>query len=114
MSNHTPEPWLINENCADEVGVLCAENTQEYGSIIPILLAYGNKANANARRIVACVNVCKGLSNEDLENGALFSAAGIELFGENNEIKILSKQLTAVTARRDELLETMHKLACSN
>ena len=48
---------------------------------------------ANARRIVACVNACRGLGTDELEQHGLVSAVGYELI--------------ELTKQRDELLRDM-------
>lgn len=108
MANHTPEQNILDRlnHLADGLDNLRNNSKDDYDrGYIGAMIEEVELMTSLAPRIMVCVNACKGLSNEDLENGALFSAAGIELFGENNEIKILSKQLSAVAAQRDELKE---------
>ncbi len=64
MSEHTPEPWEITDGYwveADEARVAsCLSSSLKSGSReLP--------AEANARRIVACVNALAGISTETLE-----------------------------------------------
>lgn len=98
MSNsHTPEPWSAIDNNSyweiqsddGQIGDACASN-----------FMVGGKGEVNARRIVACVNACRGLSTKELEENGLVSAVGHELLN-------LDAQLAAVTAQRDELLAAM-------
>lgn len=60
MSKHTQEPWLLSSD-----DFVAAESDQlnngEY-----ILSCFGPDQAANARRIVACVNACVGVSNGEL------------------------------------------------
>ena len=51
---------------------------------------------ANARRIVACVNACEGISTENLED--------------NRPVKWLAQQYNEVVKQRDELLEALQAL----
>lgn len=63
--SHTKEPWAIDQNYptdiqskSEEICSMWARDCRE------------DKAKANARRIVACVNACAGISTELLERGA--------------------------------------------
>ena len=70
MATHAREPWEI---CSR--GPLISIKTV-FGSmgtpndlLVPVAeMTAGEHAEANARRIVACVNACKGVSTEDLES----------------------------------------------
>jgi hypothetical protein len=73
-TKHSPEPWRIDKEdpasgIGDAAGEICAEG-------------WGRKrlADANARRIVACVNALAGISTEALESGAL--AKALDLWAE--------------------------------
>lgn len=67
---HTPEPWAVeishNGGC-----VKIVETGLEYPRSLGQLVSYGDRqdinAKANARRIVAAVNACAGLSTDELE-----------------------------------------------
>lgn len=91
MSNHTPEPWsknAISPTVYDSEGIAilrCEGRT---------LIA---ENEANASRIVACVNACVGVSDDALDGG--WKAVEISAYA-----KSLEAQLAAVTAQRDELL----------
>src|SRR3990167_9923037 len=58
MSEHTPEPWPENGHLKNR-GKLFIVPTVPEGGVFEWL--------ANRRRIVACVNACKGARTEDLE-----------------------------------------------
>ena len=53
---HTKEPWRV-----EGLNVLGGEEINSY------VCTCSGKATANAQRIVACVNACEGVTNEDLE-----------------------------------------------
>lgn len=55
QQKHTPEPWR-----APGIGEVCDES----GRCIGIMIDY-----ANARRVVACINACAGISTDVLELG---------------------------------------------
>ena len=97
MSKHTPEPWkyekelsagcdewLISMDAGDRGRGICIAETR------PGSVAGGQE---NARRIVACVNACRWLSTDELEQHGLVSAVGYELI--------------ELTKQRDELLRDM-------
>ena len=96
---HTKEPWSIGkpppngeQTIGDSKGLMVAVATT----------GYGVSSEANARRIVACVNACVGVGTEYLEdNGPI-----IELVREHN----------TVLKQRDELLAALNlwKLASDN
>lgn len=69
---HSPEPWEISKPFKGETGGKCV-------SITGIHTHYYNGVNwntdlekADAARIVACVNYCKGLTTEELVKSAGF------------------------------------------
>lgn len=110
MSNHTREPWkyekelsagcdewLISMDAGDRGRGICIAETR------PGSVAGGQE---NARRIVACVNACRWLSTDELEQHGLVSAVGTELME-------LEKQRDELTRQRDELLAAMKTIANS-
>jgi hypothetical protein len=68
MSKHTPEPWHVGGN-----GVIVYDE-QSWG-VASAVVFHGRQepqtSEANARRIVACVNACAGASTDVLERGAV-------------------------------------------
>jgi len=79
-AKHTKEPWNVyrsnrhetydiegEDDCIMQLWRLC----EETHNVIP----YDN-AEANARRIVACVNACRGLPTKELEDIGLVGAVG--------------------------------------
>lgn len=109
-SKHTPEPWI---NFGREIGnhpmMIVKISSRISGST-------HEEAEANAERIVECVNACKGiptrvLLSENRKHDAFFEAIELEqqrdnLLNENStlEIKIAQKQLEveAMKAAFDE------------
>lgn len=70
MSNetkHTPEPWI---NGAYQMEAGAFDSFPVPIRIHNVTLSGGVEAKANARRIVACVNWCKGIDTEFLEGSA--------------------------------------------
>ena len=72
-TQHTPEPWALSRQVEDTISPV---NIISGKVEIAIIAAYEfrgasvEEAQANAERIVVCVNACKGVSNEWLqENG---------------------------------------------
>jgi hypothetical protein len=68
MSEHTKEPWRWAETPDQETTFITAKDVPW---IADICGDWPEPARSNARRIVACVNACAGLSTEALESGAL-------------------------------------------
>ncbi|WP_439829962.1 hypothetical protein [Aeromonas veronii] len=91
---HTPEPWQVHQDASGDVFISSAETSfhiAEIGSeddeaVIP-----------DARRIVACVNACRGLPTDELEQKGLVAAVGT--------------QLLEADQQRDELLTALEALA---
>lgn len=72
MSNqkHTPEPWVISRFNSGGEDLLSIEHDNTIIAAVNSWLSEPEQ-EANAARIVACVNYCKGTSNEELESGSL-------------------------------------------
>lgn len=70
---HTPEPWKVTEPKSGRVQI-----SHSSGGIVghaPQICAMWNSnkvTQANARRIVACVNACRGFSIEELDGADIF------------------------------------------
>jgi plasmid maintenance system antidote protein VapI len=88
-AQHTPEPWCVGNHPGDSSGTGWREilASSEFG---PMYLAQA--LEANARRIVACVNACAGISTRMLED---IGPSGVE----NGEMwKRAQKQLDEMVA----------------
>lgn len=66
---HSPEPWeqRILYIYRDEPG---EDYIHAGGNSVELCKLYGDNSAANARRIVACVNACVGISTKGLETFA--------------------------------------------
>lgn len=90
-TEHTPEPWRTDaksgfpQDVHDATGNLVAACSE------------ANFGEANARRIVACVNACAGISIESLEAGGIGSILSLGLEEQ--------KRGDMAERERDELLE---------
>lgn len=95
MSGHTKGPWAVNFTKFSEVR---AEN----GAVIARCLKLTSLTNleANALRIVACVNACEGVSTKHLENNLPIR----ELDTRYNEVL---REIEALKAGQAELLEAL-------
>ncbi|UNY40551.1 hypothetical protein KLER11_gp82 [Pararheinheimera phage vB_PsoM_KLER1-1] len=87
QTKHTPEPWTADGNYirSNEGDVIAACE----GDITPFVID-----EANARRIVACVNACDGISTDNLEQNKPIKDG---LHGLNERIRVAEMQ-------RDQLL----------
>lgn len=129
---HTSEPWHIVEHNWEETGIypeigsrlaVCeidgavTEDTQEHYEAIHV---------ANAQRIVACVNACAGMTNEELDD---FSDGSLKFWIDDSDdimksvcvalldvdylgrcehgIYALKKDRDSLAAQNAELIETM-------
>ena len=69
-TEHTPEPWRyveMYEECIPKVLATGPTGYPECTASVPVWRRNIKEANANARRIVACVNACAGIPTEALE-----------------------------------------------
>lgn len=91
--SHTPTPWATNGTRVE------SEKEHRWANDGWIICdCMGSDAEANVRRIVACVNACEGVSTERLENnyGQGYSA--------HDEVKDLRQQ-------RDNLKASLNAIA---
>ncbi|MGL6406532.1 hypothetical protein ACSZM7_10590 [Aeromonas veronii] len=80
MSEHTQEPWVLFE-VGDHHVHLCPASAANKTSILTVTEEDGVTFAAvysddDARRIVACVNACRGLPTDVLEQKWLLAAVG--------------------------------------
>lgn len=119
MVKHTQEPWHF-----DKYGNIIAGEEQLLLGGIRTPMSAGpsmDEGKANARRIVACVNACRGLPTHELEQKGLVAAVGNQLLvaddraeAQEVEIRRLSRvaadaenQLADALNQRDELLAAL-------
>lgn len=100
---HTPEPWYLPPG--DLIFVSKVGGKGYVAKMMPLGAPRDRKGLppdisdemcANARRIVACVNACRGLPTEELEQKGLVAAVGT--------------QLLDVEQQRDELLKALEEV----
>ncbi len=79
MADHSPEPWTTRNSNEEgphgglaEFAMILAANADTNFDDIGRM-----RYEADARRIVACVNACADWSTEDLENGAVIEVERI-------------------------------------
>ena len=107
MTDHTEEPWRVGklshprdyEKVRETAGPLDIVVDTETGLYVlaSCNLNFPEDAKANARRIVACVNACAGISTENLEQNKPIKEG---LHGLNDRIRTAEKH-------RDELLTAL-------
>ena len=91
-TEHTPEPWATNGTRIE------SEHSHGWANDGWIIAGLeGPDAEANARRIVACVNVCAGIPTEVLERYKL-GVIGVDY-------KLTKQQRDKLLAACDALLE---------
>jgi hypothetical protein len=109
MTEHTKEPWVVRELELYEGGS-GIEIVGADGYDVANNQTYYPKAitEANARRIVAAVNACAGISTEQLENPPnstqLFASIAGRLTSNNMKLR---DDLSDVTAQRNQLLAAL-------
>lgn len=102
MSEHTTGPWTLLE-AGDQIKHLVPVSTSTMTSILTIVTegdtAFGAVYSAeDARRIVACVNACRGLSTDELEQHGLVPAVGSELAELERQRDEMLNAITGMTA----------------
>lgn len=119
MSKYTQEPWKVCHWKDDRRGFEIADRNQNRVGF--------DMTEANARRIVACVNACRGLPTDELEQRGLVAAVGTQLLaaddrteGQEREIRKLARttadaenKLADALNQRDELLAALEIIAAS-
>ena len=89
QDRHTPEPWLAQHS------QICKGSL----AVSDCFRAEDGSPEANARRIVACVNACQGIPTENLEPGSFLEM--------NHADNAYVRQLTI---QRDSLAEALREL----
>lgn len=102
MSMHTPEPWAIHYDAESgewpmvmsggNAGKIVA-NINPRSFCLPAKGFVEMPDLENARRIVACVNACRGLLTDDLEQKGLVAAVGTELLKLDAQLDGATRQI---------------------
>ena len=90
---HTKEPWSYDGHS----GIAAVGSDQFNGGYFTAEVM-GPDKDANARRIVACVNACAGIPTEELERGP------------TNIVELMDKawnEIAHLTKQRDKLVELL-------
>ena len=90
MSKHTQEPWKVCHWKDDRRGFEIADRNQNRVEF--------DMTEANARRIVACVNACAGVSNGELAMTTM---------------SVVLARMNEAEQQRDELLAALEIIAAS-
>ena len=102
-AEHTPGPWRYEEYppqvLSEDYCIAVSDDTGEYS-------APGNQPEANARRIVACVNYCAGVPNEILKD----SSAGGDLNSLIASINELRAERGTERARNEALVDALEEI----
>jgi hypothetical protein len=109
-TEHTPEPWTTgsateSSNFGDWQARIRAKDSNGNVTVAKVLSGNGKEhdtkevAEANARRIVACVNACAGISTETLDKRGV---GGLD---------VSSAERLSFCQQRDALAEALHKIA---
>lgn len=116
MSEHTPEPWFLGKK-VDQVTIgghrheVYPIEDEEFGvaaCILPfvdISEKTRRMVQANARRIVACVNACQGLKTEDIEGRNFWTDDTVTA----NTVFILTQERDLARAMVPELRAALHR-----
>lgn len=111
---HTQEPWAVSHEVFDNDGVPETVITGLDGrAAIAVTIDFGpnnpGMREANARRIVACVNACAGIATHELE----LMTGALSILNQISH-KLPEKHTAAATKyrkQRDELLDALESMA---
>ncbi len=107
MSEHTKEPWMVADMTewltigGVDIGAVCRIKNEVSGKPL------SEEDRANARRIVACVNACAGISTETLEAEGLPPT----LSADSETIRQQQAEIDRLTEQRDRLLKALGDLS---
>ena len=103
MSKHTKEPWRTDAPSGFPGDVMAGKEM-----IARTTITEQSNAKANARRIVACVNACAGISTEVLEQGidAVFGLAH-DMRQERNALEQQARYYEAENGKQAEMLNSV-------
>ena len=65
--DHTPEPWYFNECSSDDCDCGCVLTDEHTNDNEHIVIPVGYVKFVDAKRIVACVNACAGITADELQ-----------------------------------------------
>ena len=113
--SYTHEPWSVAEESFDNDGIHESVIRGLDGrAAIAVTLEFGannpGMREANARRIVACVNACEGMGTESLESIAGRIAAKSVLQMHANYV-VNKAKVAAMEQQRDKLLAALTEIA---
>ena len=131
MSKHTKEPWCLPPG--DLIFVSKVGGRGHIAKMMPLDAPRDRKGLptdisdemcANARRIVACVNACRGLPTDELEQKGLVAAVGTQLLEADRQCDELRQErqrehalrvrltgeLEVASQQRDELLAALESM----
>lgn len=106
MKQHNNEPWRAVEVTEDEDQLIKIRASN--GANIARLWIdvddkhFSDEQRENARRIVACVNACRGLPTDELEQKGLVAAVGTQLLEADQQSDELLEALELMVAIHDE------------
>ncbi|OEC40421.1 hypothetical protein [Aeromonas sp. DNP9] len=129
MKQHNNEPWSAVEVTKDEAQLIKIRASNG-ANIARLWIDVDNKhfsdeQRENARRIVACVNACRGLPTDELEQKGLVAAVGTQLLDLDESLTQARAHASTYKARavkessraheleqqHDELLAALEKLS---
>lgn len=102
MSEHTKEPWDVT--APTDFGVEWGVDAGRWGIAICADAPGDGTSEGNARRIVACVNACAGMTTGEIEQD-------IAVGGYSAIVECHQAHIVEVERQRDELLAALERLS---
>lgn len=115
-ANHTPEPWEV---FPPETFIVTIAGNVESNRIICHIRFPQNSGMwrriagediANARRIVACVNACKGIETEKLERAAVVYLDGDSVITKGGIVRF-PDEMDSLRTNRNELAALLREIS---
>lgn len=97
MNKHTPEPWAV---VPEKPTIVIMPEPCEIGNGHKYVACGGGNNEENARRIVACVNACAGMTTE-----------GLETFNVAKEMRELAEEWEQYRTKLAEAIEALEYYA---
>lgn len=94
MSKHSLEPWKLSTDMDGRVNIFMNDGRE-------VTLCHSHLRHEDARRIVACVNACAGISTEQLDSWASMGRPILQ------SLKELKDEADREAEQRDALLEAL-------
>lgn len=126
-TSHTPTPWVgvdpktgrfrnthwdaVNERVSSSMSAPIKSGRETVALVVMAGWENKEKLHANARRIVACVNACEGISTESLEENKPVARLAHQFNKSVKQLDVLMKALLTISEESTDYEAREHALA---